>query len=242
MNIVDCPWELNNIGKQTVEVNVLPEDSFDKTKISEIEREYEYIVFKVPMNKIPFNKGLSEMGYCMMEVQMNISKEVEKFDYNNPLYDNVYFTRVKSDNDILNIKESLTIDMFSTDRVSLDPCFGASYGRKRYLNWLLSEIEHGNSLVVNVHYGKETIGFMMYRKAGLFFYLLLNGLYKKWQGKHMGIITPSSPFLLIRQENMCVDKVFTSISSNNIPVVKLYNRLNFIIESETYVFVKHTKI
>ena len=239
MNIVDCPWELNNIGKKTVEVNVQPEDSFDRTIISDIEKLYEYVVVKVPMNKIPFNKGLSEMGYCLMEVQKNISKEVSRFDYNNSLYKDVFFSRVTSSEDVLNVKESLTVDMFSTDRVSLDPCLGASCGRKRYLNWLMSEMEHGKSIVVNIHLGTETIGFMMYRITESFFYLLLNGLYRKWQGKHLGIITPSSPFLLIKQENMCIDKVLTSISSNNIPVVKLYNKLNFKIESETYVFVKH---
>lgn len=69
--------------------------------------------------------------------------------------------------------------------------------------------------------------------------LLLNGLYKPYQGKGLGILTPASPMMFIKKMSLPCDSEITSISSNNIPVVKLYNRLHFKFINQTYVFVKH---
>ena len=53
------------------------------------------------------------------------------------------------------------------------------------------------------------------------------------------IITPSSPFLYRDFSEEPFEVVSTSISSNNVRVVKLYNKLNFELDNQNYVFVKH---
>lgn len=72
--------------------------------------------------------------------------------------------------------------------------------------------------------------------------LLLNGLYKEYQGKGLGLLTPASPMMYVKMKDLQIARELTSISSNNIPVVKLYNELHFDLFQQTYVFVKHQQI
>lgn len=72
--------------------------------------------------------------------------------------------------------------------------------------------------------------------------LLLNGLYKEYQGKGLGLLTPASPMMYVKMKDLQIARELTSISSNNIPVVKLYNKLHFDLFQQTYVFVKHQQI
>lgn len=242
MKIVDCPWEIENIGRKTIEITVENEDVEPNAKgLMSLYDRYEYAVIKVPMRKIGFNRMLAELGFTCMEVQMNVSVSPQHFNYN--VISNIA-------NDILMIPESskegtekviahMAPQMFSSDRITLDSEFGPNIGLKRYQNWLFSELSHGTSSLVHVVYKGTVVGFMLYRITDSVFQLLLNGLYLEWQGKHLGIITPSSPLLFLKQMGLEVERVKTSISSNNIPVVKLYNRLGFTLDSQTYVFTKH---
>ena len=83
---------------------------------------------------------------------------------------------------------------------------------------------------------------MLIRMEGDTIELLLNGLYKPYQGKGLGLITPASPMMFVKKNSLQIAKEITNISSNNIPVVKLYNRLQFQLLSQTYVFVKHINL
>lgn len=245
MNITDCFWELDNIGKNTAELSILPGEVPDENQLEEVCNNYEYVVVKVPMRNVDFNYVLSKMGFVLMEVQMNVSMEVAKFDYKlvQDFIGKVNYRDVTTKADVEKVLELMTPDMFSTDRITLDRSFGPSIGLRRYRNWIAKEFDNNRSSLVAVSYDNNDIGFMLYRIEGTHFHLLLNGLYKEWQGRHFGIITPSSPLLYIKQKKMNeIEKNLTSISSNNIPVVKLYNRLGFILDSETYVFVKHNNI
>lgn len=244
MNIIDCFWELDNIGKSTAELSILPEEVPDENQLVNVCNNYEYVVAKVPMCNIEFNYVLSKLGFVLMEVQMNVSMEVAKFDYKlvQNFIGSVCYREVTTKVDFERVLNLMTPDMFSTDRVSLDSSFGPIIGLRRYRNWIKTEFDNKRSNLVMVSYENNDIGFMLYRIEGTHFRLLLNGLYKEWQGRHMGVITPSSPLLYIKQNSLNeIDKSLTSISSNNIPAVKLYNRLGFILDSETYVFVKHNK-
>jgi hypothetical protein len=80
---------------------------------------------------------------------------------------------------------------------------------------------------------------MLLRKAEDGLVVLLNGLYKPYQRKGLGLLTPASPLMYIQRNNLHYEEVSTNISSNNVPVVKLYNRLGFTLDYQTYVFIKH---
>ena len=243
MIVTDCYWEKDNLGDSTVEILLDRNDSIYDNMFNDIINKYEYVVVKVPMNIIEFNKLLGQKGFFLVEVQINVSSRVKDFKWERVdlNLDDIDFEVLSSLDSLIDIQNQITVDMFSTDRISLDRLYGPQIGMKRYVNWINSEYQAKKSQIAIVNYKHENVGFMMFRIEGGVFRLLLNGLYKKWQGRHLGIITPASPLLYLRNKTDEVEIVKTSISSNNIPVVKLYNRLGYIWENQTYVFVKHNR-
>ena len=241
MEVVDCIWEITNLGRKTVEITIEDKDEvYDDNEIISLYKSYDYVVFKVPMMKTDFNTLFTRLGFVMIEVQMNMVIHPESFNYGllSEYYDNIFFKDVEG-KCVDHVCERITPDMFSTDRISIDKQYGPVIGMRRYQNWIKSEIEKGTARLVTVFYKNKEVGFMLYRLKDKIFTLLLNGLYKEWQGKRLGIITPASPLLLIRKNNIDVDRIETCISSNNIPVVKLYDRLGYNFHAMKYVYVKH---
>ena len=211
MKVVDCLWEQKNIGKKTVEIVIETTDDYDCSLIERQTVGYEYAVVKVPMNMPAFNLGLSKMGYTCIETQMNVGVDYNNFIFSKVayLYDDTSYEIVNDADYFKSVVSHIEPGMFSTDRISIDPEFGETIGCQRY------RIE------------EDTID------------LLLNGLYKEYQGKGLGFLTPASPMMFVKKKGLQIEKETTSISSNNIPVVKLYNRLQFQLLSQTYVYIKH---
>lgn len=241
MKVVDCIWELKNLDKKTVEISVGKEDIFSRDIIEQIISNYEYAVVKVPMDMPSFNIGLSNMGFVCIETQMNVGINLHDFDFSKVehLYSDTSYELINNDDDFTSVVSNLLPGMFSTDRISLDSQFGEAIACRRYINWLTFEYESKRSQLIKVIYKNEHIGFMLIKTDGDTIDLILNGLYKQYQGKGLGILTPASPMMYVKKNSLNITKEVTSISSNNIPVVKLYNRLNFQLLQQTYVFVKH---
>lgn len=240
MRVINCHWEQKNIGKKTVEITIETTDHFDYPLIERRTRGYEYAVVKVPMNIPSFNIGLSRMGYTCIETQMNVGIDYNNFDFSKVayLYDDTSYEVVNGADDFKSVVSHIEPGMFSTDRISIDPCFGESISCQRYINWMTTEYESRRSQLIKVIYKKEHVGFMLIKIENDTMDLLLNGLYKEYQGRGLGLLTPASPMMYIKKNVLKVLREKTSISSNNIPVVKLYNRLNFQLYGQTYVFVK----
>lgn len=241
MKVVDCIWELKNLDKKTVEISVGKEDIFSRDIIEQSISNYEYAVVKVPMDMPSFNIGLSNMGFVCIETQVNVGINLHDFDFSKVehLYSDTSYELINNDDDFTSVVSNLLPGMFSTDRISLDPQFGEAIACRRYINWLTFEYESKRSQLIKVIYKNEHIGFMLIKTDGDTIDLILNGLYKQYQGKGLGILTPASPMMYVKKNSLNITKEVTSISSNNIPVVKLYNRLDFQLLQQTYVFVKH---
>lgn len=241
MKVIDCFWENSNIGRKTIEMIVDPSEIFEKSMIASNVDGYEYAVVKVPMNMPTFNLGLSEMGFACIENQINLAIGYTDFDFDklSPFYDDTFYVVVDSKEGLQEVVEQIKPGMFSTDRITIDSHFGQEIGCRRYINWLRNEYESGKSQLITVNYKGKQVGFMLVRFEQGTVNLLLNGLYKPYQGKGLGLLTPASPMLYVKKNSMPIERETTSISSNNIPVLKLYNRLHFQIISQTYVFVKH---
>ena len=246
MKIVDCFWELKNLGCRVVEINIEKDDISSKNVILESINDYDYAVIKVPMNKIDFNIGLSELGFMTVETQMNISKSYKSFDFDDRLVRQVYphlFERViETKEELMNIVSRITSDMFTTDRIYLDPYFPKDSSRNRYVNWMLSEFEKGTSIITEFSYDGQNVGFTMYREteSGIR-YGILGGVYEEFQSMGLGVATASIGLITAHKKNKPFKKIYTAISSNNIPMMQIYNYLNYKIESMTYVYVKHLK-
>lgn len=244
MKVIDCYWELENLGKKVAEVVIESHDAFDKTEFLRINDNYQYVAVKVPMNMLSFNFALTDMGYTMIETQINLSKRYKDFDFNDRLVKHVYphvnTERIKSKEELEDIISQITPDMFSTDRIYLDPNFPHEASSKRYINWMRTDYEKGNAVIVKTFYDDINVGFGFDHidedgtKHGV-----LGGIFEKYQDMGLGIMTAGLPFMMAKKRDSPLTVFRTSISSNNPHVWQFYNYLGFKIDKMTYVFVKH---
>lgn len=242
MNIIDCFWELENIGKRTVLLDFANNDIIAASEIHEAVTGYEYLVAKVPCGNISCLLGLQHMGFKVIETQMTVSKRFKDFDFNDKYIrffnKRLGYNRIEDEKGLKKVLESMTLDMFSTDRIYYDPEFGPKVGLHRYQNWIRSEFEK-DSVLFELSIGNNDIGFGLVKCNNNNVHYLLGGIYEKYQNMGYGILTAANPFLYCRANKSEFKKVITAISSNNVQVMQCYNYLNFKIDHMSYVLVKH---
>lgn len=244
MEVIDCKWEIQNLKKRTVELLIGNNDSFTKQSIEDATRGYEYVVIKVPTNKPLFNIGLQEMGFFLIETQINICATFQDLDLPKiqGLSERTEYKVVNNDSDLNSIVSMMTPGMFHTDRIAIDPVFGEVIGYQRYVNWITTEYKAGKSRLIRWIYDGVDVGFMLLRIEGNQIQILLEGLYKPFQGKGLGFLTIASPLIYAQKEHLDIICARTCISSNNVPVMKLHSRLGSKFTNMSYVFVKHVSI
>ncbi len=243
MEVVDCTWELTNLDKRVCEITVCIGDIFNKDSLLSNIVGYDYVVVKVPMNHIGFNFGLSSMGFAVVEAQINISKKYKDFDFNDRLVRRlspfVNEEDISSDNDLDEILSKITPDMFSTDRIYLDPHFELGLSSRRYKNWIKTEYEKKTSTIKKILYEDKLVGFVMERLNDGVLNGMLGGIFEEEQTEGLGLLTACASFVTAQNNNLPFKLGRTTISSNNLPMLQIYNYLKFKIDSMSYVFVKH---
>ena len=246
MKFIDCVWELENLGCRVCEISIEADDIFDERAIISKTNSFDYVVIKVGMNHPDFNFGLSRLGFSMVETQLSLSKRYKDFNFEDRLVKrflpHVDEKIVISSEDLSRIINRITPDMFSTDRIYLDPKFDKNSSMIRYTNWIRTEYQRKTSIVKEILYDGVAIGFGMQREKDGVVSGLLGGIYEGEQSEGYGLLTACSGFLTSKNNNNPFIKVYTAISSNNYPMLQIYNYLNFKIDNLTYVFVKHKDI
>lgn len=245
MKLTDCFWERKNLGENVCEVTVEDGESFDSEPFLDLNSRYTYQVIKLPTGNISFNTGLARLGYFHIETQLNWVKKVRDFDFCNELIvrleDNLSFKDVISEEDLSLLLNKIDDDMFSTDRIALDPQYGLAIGRIRYCNWIWSEFTNKSSYISFICIEGTPVGFLMLKVNGRKGYGLLGGIFKQYQNMGLGVLTASSFLLYIRVRALDVSSYYTTTSSNNPTNFRIYNKLGFDLSSMTYVYIKHVK-
>lgn len=243
MKITNCYWEKRNLNCDVVEITIDSHDIFNKSDFAFLE-DYKYIVIKVPTNMIDYNFGLSQLGYTMIELQMEMNLKIKEFNIDNKLIkaigSRLDFQDINTEKDLDDILTSISNDMFTTDRIVVDSHFGEEMGRVRYLNWIKDEFQNKTSKIIKLIYNGEHVGFSMFRDGDTL-RGLLGGVYSKFQKLGIGSITPIHLPIYVHRNRMNVKRIVGDISSNNRPVWELYDYFGYKACNPRYVFVKHNK-
>ena len=242
MRITNCIWEIKNLGKKTIEIQIEKDDLFSEDCFLENENGFEYSVVKVPINKLDFNYGLSKIGYSIAEMQMSMIIRLKDFPFDHKLIKWIYpYVELKVAESVEEINDTISKiqpGMFSTDRISLDPFFGMEIGCRRYINWVHDELEKGMSKLLLIYYKGVKMGFVLFKEAesvrGL-----LGGIYPEYQDLGVGVLTPTALPLYLYKSGSKIKKVIGDISSNNKPVWELYESFNYKVYNPQYIFIKH---
>ena len=242
MKFVNCTWELDNIGRKTIEVTFGLNDSIDKDLFLNEISDFQYIVVKVRCGNFKVLQELQLMGFKIIETQLCYSKKYSDFNFDDPFLrqfkDKLKFGVINNEEGLNKVLSSLTENMFTTDRVYLDSRLGPKMGLQRYRNWIQSEFHRG-TLLFETYYENQAIAFALEKMDNKICHGLLGGIYERFQDQGLGILTPSMPFLFCKSQGVEMKTMKTACSSNNYPVVQFYNYLHFKLDSLHYVLIKH---
>ncbi len=239
MKITDCTWELRNLGCPTAEITV--DTALDTEALEEAERTHKYMVVKAPICRGDIYAALARRGYSFIETQITYEKRYRDFVISDPIMRRmaaaVTSEKVSTEAEAEELVSHITPDMFVTDRIYLDPVFGPEYTVRRYRNWTLDMYRRGYDLC-RVFFGGRLVGFSCHRVTteGIL-EAVLAGSFPD-EAKKVG---PVGQYVIYRlkEEGEKFNKMVTHVSSNNLPMVKVYNRLGFEQREFRYVFIKH---
>ena len=242
MKVLDCVWEIDNIGKKTCEVIISNGDIIDYSFIDNLNLTYNYQVLKVEPGNVNTILFLQEQGFRLIETQIDVELKYKDFDFDNSLIkyleQDISFVDVVKEEDLKLIIDKITPEMFVSDRISLDPLFGPVLGCQRYCNWMRTAFRSGSASFYQIKFKDEHIGFSMFRIKGGTWHGDLGGIYPS-AGQGLGLLTACAPFLYMKQRGLSVIKLNSSISSNNIPVLSSFNHCRYNFKKFKYIFVKH---
>ena len=242
MNVIDCPWELANLDCRVAEISVSADEVIDKNLILELEQKYDYLVLKNQSGVMINNMIAAELGFVLAETQLSLQKEYRAFSFEKDsmesrLIKQMSVEKIVKEEDFNELMSLMTEDMFSTDRIFLDPQFGPSYSTRRYKNWTRTEWERGSLLYKHFFNGKY-VGYSLLKLKGNELSALLAGNFIQFQNTGMGFWIPLIPKII---GDVPFKLYTTKISSNNLAVWRLYNWQNYKVDRFEYVFVKHIK-
>ena len=244
MKIVDATWEKRNLDIRAVEVH-LAENEVDDFLLmsSSLEREYDYLLLKIPVGDIGLLIALQENGFFFAETIIKCQARVDSLRIK-PIYTRVLnFTSAelasKEEQDL--IKTNIKKEMFVTDRISLDPRFGANSGANRYVGMLEDEQRAGGKLFV-LKFRDECAGFFTLKKkpdTKNVYVAALGGIFPEFQNIGLGAIM--NILELNSVANMGGQIVETAFSTNNRAAMATHLELGYNLISQEYVLVKHAR-
>jgi len=247
MKIVNAVWELKNLGKRTVEITLESKDfacadSKIFLKINETCKQYqaEYVVIKVRTGHPQIGNELCRQGFFHIETQLNLKAVKEDVKIFLERYANFFEDTVLSDiqnlNDLEEVKAEILKGIFTNDRISLDKNFGIQTANIRYANWTEDEFKRGARLSYVV-YNNEKIGFSLRRYNKNSAHSILAGIFVKYKDLNIGGNAFFAGFNQDLQNG--INKFYTSVSSNNLPSLRIQQLFGYNVDDIYEVYVKH---
>ncbi|MDR3125158.1 MAG: hypothetical protein LBU10_04745 [Endomicrobium sp.] len=240
MKLIDAFWEKRNLGvKSCHELIIEKSDSLNSVKSQLLLLNSEYVVVKVPDGRIELSFLLTELGYSFIEnlIHFTYNPKIHKSIIQRILEDINYVKMDEADIDYLFCE--IRKNIFSTDRVFLDPYFSSEQASNRYIGWIKDELTKSCDIYKLVLQNKD-VGFFTFKDLGEGRYFpFLIGIYSNFLNRALGRCLIYSIIQETIKRNGKI--ISTYSSSNNIRAVRCYSSLKFNISGMQYVYVKHNK-
>lgn len=244
MKIIEASWEKRNLGRDCFEVTLDKSDLLNCPKIIEelSSPVYQkcYLVLKMPVGNLEFLHSLEDFGFRFMENQFLLSKDLS--EYESPvILNNSFVSRVEIKKEVdawEEIIDLISVDMFNTDRIYLDPQLENSVSSKRYKNWIRDLVSNPDAHLFATYENDKIIGFGIdiWNEKKKIVRGLLGGIFsdKIESGYSFYLWDQSLKF----NKNHGFKKFVTSISSNNARVLDIYMYFGYKIYNQYYVLRK----
>jgi len=227
MKVIDAFWEIRNSGLTTCEIFFEKGDLFSDYLVAGIEQKFKYSVVKIPSDNLTLLHKLEDFGYNYIETQFNIcvaTSEYDRLDKKwNRIIKNTGIEKANSLDDIEIILSNIQSGMFQCDRISLDNKLGKETSAKRYINWIkdLSE-ESGTEIYYLLKCRKKVGFFIIHDRLNNSLDSVMAGVFNEYQGQGLSVAIIYFYLKLAKARN--ARNVFTSFSSNNMPMLNSFTK------------------
>ena len=249
MKKVNATWEKLNFGFDAVEVTLSISDFAQPKKLfadlsALAAKPQVYVLVKMPVGNLDILHALEDQGFRFLETQFHIDKSLPGYvsppEISSLNYQLHKIEVPKSEELWRNIADRMTNDMFYTDRVYLDPVFPVGVSRIRYANWLMDLLHVSDSHLSIWMLEDQEISFSMVRidEDRKVVHGILGGIFQEYQNAGLGMAVWDAGLHCHSRHGMRLSK--TVISSNNLPILRLYTYFGYRITKEMYVLRKFT--
>lgn len=246
MKIVDAFWEERNLGVTCYELELELSDCLESVEdtLSGLTQR-QYMVAKIPSSRYDLVQLFQGKGYSFIETAISLEFNFRKLNYTPPnipqklqkLCDRCSW-KPMDNRDLAQLSEEIKKNMFTTDRVFVDPEFTKDQAAQRYDLWVKDLVKQGN-IPYKVALDGETFGFFVDKEiAPAVYHAVLGGVYTEHKGPGLGYVLYYADFMSRVERRM--ERSFTSVSGSNPASLRLQVGFGAEIKGLTYVLVKHT--
>lgn len=240
MRIIEAYWEKRNLDSSCHECEVEDHDTCDSIVQIMNELDSVYQVLKIPCHRTDLLFDVQSAGFDFAELINVFSHEGDLpplTSLNERLLSATTYS-IADSNDVEYICSRINQgNIFTTDRIALDPEFGPMLSGRRYANWIVDEVARGSRIYI-MRCRAAAVGFFVLRHdSENVCHGLLAGVYPEFQGRGFGYMMC---YLQLRETQQLGARSYRSVfSSNNVGVTRLHHDLRFTFENQHYVFVRH---
>ena len=240
MRKIHATWEKRNLNLECYEFYIQDDDTISEIKEKIVDFSTDYKVVKVPLSRIDISFYLQDMHFKFIEListcSFNTSSTPILTSLQKRIIDNLSYDLMSEEN-LTELYDEISKNMFISDRVSLDPHFTLEIANKRYIGWIKDEIKKGGN-IYKVMFKGQICGFFTLRYAGNQIYnAALGGIYEKFQNAGFGLSLHY--FEIMEAKKLKAKKVKTHFSSNNRPGAAIHFALGYTLGDQYYVYIKH---
>lgn len=240
MKIVNAHWEYRNLGVNCTELNLDPNDSMVAFKEALETLDSGYQVIRIPSGRTDLLLAAQNMHFQVIEMSIQIAKVVDEYSLPKIFkrFESHIIVSEATQEDIdrvLNLMRNG--DLFTTDRISLDPYFTSEQSGERFYNWTKDSLDNGAHIFIAKYKG-ESAGFgVNYTTDGKRYVALFGGVFPEFAGKGLGFTALHTNMVSII--NQGGTSIVTAVSSNNQPILRLHESFGYQVQELHYVLIKH---
>lgn len=196
-----------------------------------------FLQTKVSTQTINHIKFLESIGFFLIDTNLTLKKEIDPQQHKNTAYPSTEMNIRFADSKDREAAVALGGGAFLYSRFHLDPWFSNSLANRIKAQWVAGYFDgnRGDQMVIAL-FDNKIVGFLQILKPEKNFIIIdLIGVDNNYQRK--GIAKRMINFAI--QRNSSINHIIVGTQIGNIPSIKLYQKMGFIVDNAKYVFHLH---
>lgn len=241
MKVINAFWEQRNLGLKVCEIIFDVKDNPDIASIAELEREYEYLVAKIPATAVELVHVLENNGFRYLENQIVLqfsSDQYKKLDDSwKSRFKDITCNKVTEEGTLIYISNQIRKGLYVNGRISSDPLIPEGVSDLRIINWLNDLFIKKNASIYILSEQNIPVGYFVLEKIkNVHLNIVQAGIFRDYQNRGFS-------FLLLYHilRKACEDGfkgIFASISSGNRKTINSISKFVHIRIKESYIVLR----